>query len=92
MYLESDIGSYHKQDDKSGTKNEEEAGLSPRPFPGHNSHKGMVLPFQPLSLTFDEIRYSVDMPQVFGDLMCSFFTKQLYFKYTIFVLNSYFCD
>jgi len=26
--------------------------------------RGMVLPFQPLSLTFDEIRYSVDMPQV----------------------------
>ncbi|KAF7830247.1 pleiotropic drug resistance protein 1-like [Senna tora] len=25
--------------------------------------RGMVLPFQPLSLTFDEIRYSVDMPQ-----------------------------
>lgn len=26
--------------------------------------RGMVLPFVPLSLTFDEIRYSVDMPQV----------------------------
>ncbi|XP_061952088.1 pleiotropic drug resistance protein 1-like [Populus nigra] len=25
--------------------------------------RGMVLPFQPLSITFDEIRYSVDMPQ-----------------------------
>ncbi|XP_078148909.1 ABC transporter G family member 36-like [Carex rostrata] len=25
--------------------------------------KGMVLPFTPLSLTFDEIKYSVDMPQ-----------------------------
>ncbi|KAJ4958314.1 hypothetical protein NE237_025425 [Protea cynaroides] len=25
--------------------------------------QGMVLPFEPLSLTFDEIRYSVDMPQ-----------------------------
>lgn len=25
--------------------------------------RGMVLPFQPLSLTFDEIRYAVDMPQ-----------------------------
>ncbi|MCI40961.1 hypothetical protein A2U01_0062194, partial [Trifolium medium] len=23
----------------------------------------MVLPFQPLSITFDEIRYAVDMPQ-----------------------------
>lgn len=27
------------------------------------AQKGMVLPFLPLSLTFDEIRYSVDMPQ-----------------------------
>lgn len=26
--------------------------------------RGMVLPFQPLFLAFDEIRYSVDMPQV----------------------------
>ncbi|XP_010254256.1 PREDICTED: pleiotropic drug resistance protein 1-like [Nelumbo nucifera] len=28
-----------------------------------NTRRGMVLPFQPLSITFDEIRYSVDMPQ-----------------------------
>ncbi|KAF3332890.1 pleiotropic drug resistance protein 3-like isoform X3 [Carex littledalei] len=27
--------------------------------------KGMVLPFTPLSLTFDEIKYSVDMPRLF---------------------------
>jgi hypothetical protein len=26
--------------------------------------KGMILPFAPLSLTFDDIKYSVDMPQV----------------------------
>jgi hypothetical protein len=26
--------------------------------------RGMVLPFVPLSLTFDSIRYSVDVPQV----------------------------
>lgn len=26
--------------------------------------RGMVLPFQPLSLAFDEIRYAIDMPQV----------------------------
>ena len=26
--------------------------------------RGMVLPFTPLSITFDEIRYAVDMPQV----------------------------
>jgi hypothetical protein len=29
-----------------------------------NRKRGMVLPFEPLSLTFDEIRYAVDMPQV----------------------------
>ncbi|KAF5456683.1 hypothetical protein F2P56_026134 [Juglans regia] len=28
-----------------------------------NRKRGMVLPFEPLSLTFDEIRYAVDMPQ-----------------------------
>ncbi|XP_074280493.1 pleiotropic drug resistance protein 1-like [Silene latifolia] len=27
-----------------------------------NGQRGMVLPFQPLAITFDEIRYSVDMP------------------------------
>ena len=31
-----------------------------------NRHKkkGMVLPFEPHSITFNDIRYSVDMPQV----------------------------
>ncbi|KAG5034249.1 hypothetical protein JHK87_009159 [Glycine soja] len=29
----------------------------------HNKKRGMVLPFTPLSITFDEIRYSVEMPQ-----------------------------
>ncbi|OMO80624.1 ABC-2 type transporter [Corchorus olitorius] len=28
--------------------------------------RGMVLPFEPLSITFDEIRYAVDMPQCIG--------------------------
>ncbi|RVW28719.1 Pleiotropic drug resistance protein 1 [Vitis vinifera] len=28
-----------------------------------NTKRGMVLPFQPLSITFDDIRYSVDMPE-----------------------------
>ncbi|ONM54314.1 ABC transporter G family member 40 [Zea mays] len=28
-------------------------------------NKGMVLPFVPLSITFDDIRYSVDMPELF---------------------------
>lgn len=26
--------------------------------------KGMVLPFEPYSITFDDVTYSVDMPQV----------------------------
>ena len=29
-----------------------------------NRRKGMVLPFEPHSITFDDIKYSVDMPQV----------------------------
>lgn len=30
----------------------------------HASKKGMILPFQPLSLAFDHINYFVDMPGV----------------------------
>lgn len=29
-----------------------------------NQKRGMILPFEPHSITFDEIRYAVDMPQV----------------------------
>lgn len=29
-----------------------------------NRKRGMVLPFEPHSITFNEISYSVDMPQV----------------------------
>ena len=31
---------------------------------GQDKKKGMVLPFEPHSITFDNIVYSVDMPQV----------------------------
>ncbi|KAK7293629.1 hypothetical protein RJT34_16500 [Clitoria ternatea] len=53
-----------KSSSDSDTKMEEEAD----PSAGEDKatdrgRKGMVLPFQPLSLTFDEIKYSVDMPQ-----------------------------
>ncbi|KAG5551930.1 hypothetical protein RHGRI_010140 [Rhododendron griersonianum] len=34
---------------------------------GQNRKRGMVLPFEPLSIAFDEIRYSVDMPQEMKD-------------------------
>lgn len=30
-----------------------------------NKKRGMVLPFEPHTITFDEIRYAVDMPQVY---------------------------
>ncbi|WOG95526.1 hypothetical protein DCAR_0414849 [Daucus carota subsp. sativus] len=33
----------------------------------HNRRKGMVLPFEPHSITFDDITYSVDMPQPLKD-------------------------
>ncbi|CAN1169187.1 Pleiotropic drug resistance protein 1 [Linum perenne] len=33
----------------------------------NKGRRGMVLPFLPLSITFDEIRYSVDMPQEMKD-------------------------
>ena len=29
-----------------------------------NKKKGMILPFEPQSITFDDVKYSVDMPQV----------------------------
>lgn len=29
-----------------------------------NRKRGMILPYEPLSITFDDIRYAVDMPQV----------------------------
>ncbi|KAK7377262.1 hypothetical protein VNO80_02684 [Phaseolus coccineus] len=56
----------------SDTKMDKEASPSSRPSSGEvdknnkasdSGRRGMVLPFQPLFLTFDEIRYSVDMPQ-----------------------------
>ena len=30
----------------------------------HNKKKGMILPFEPHSITFDDVEYAVDMPQV----------------------------
>lgn len=36
---------------------------------GNRKKRGMVLPFLPLSLTFGDIKYSVDMPQVDKFLM-----------------------
>ncbi|KOM25783.1 hypothetical protein LR48_Vigan187s002300 [Vigna angularis] len=55
----------------SEIKTVDERSMSSRSFSGRVSddkanrsgRRGMVLPFQPLSLTFDEIKYSIDMPQ-----------------------------
>ncbi|KAG9459396.1 hypothetical protein H6P81_003904 [Aristolochia fimbriata] len=37
-------------------------GVRTQAIDSSKSKKGMVLPFQPLSLTFDNVKYSVDMP------------------------------
>ena len=39
--------------------------------------KGMILPFEPLSITFDNIKYSVDMPQVDSNVKTHMFILQL---------------
>ncbi|XP_028200331.1 ABC transporter G family member 39-like isoform X5 [Glycine soja] len=60
-----------KGNSSSETNIVEEANIPSRSFSGRISddkasgsgRRGMVLPFQPLSLTFDEMKYSVDMPQ-----------------------------
>lgn len=36
-----------------------------------NRRRGMILPFVPLSITFDDIRYAVDMPQVHFYFFCA---------------------
>lgn len=48
-----------------------------------NKRRGMILPFEPLSITFDDIRYAVDMPQVLDlwkltDLYMSELNSQIY--------------
>ena len=49
---------------KSASSRSMSAGVASISETEPNGKKGMVLPFQPLSITFDDIRYSVDMPQV----------------------------
>ncbi|XP_078165731.1 ABC transporter G family member 36-like isoform X2 [Carex rostrata] len=46
----------------SSIRNNSTSAKSAREIIGSDK-KGMVLPFTPLSLTFDEVKYSVDMPQ-----------------------------
>jgi len=49
-----------------------------------NKKQGMALPFVPLSLSFDEISYAVDMPQVSSD---SIYTCELFIKLKLFQLK-----
>jgi len=56
----------------------DEATMSSRSFSGrvrddkaNRSGRSMVLPFQPLSFTFDEIKYSIDIPHVFYFSSCT---------------------
>jgi hypothetical protein len=44
---------------------DDEAASSHATANSNLTNKGMVLPFVPLSITFEDIRYSVDMPEVF---------------------------
>lgn len=50
----------------SAENNEPEA--SERTADRNTSNKGMILPFQPLSMTFHNVNYFVDMPKV--DTLC----------------------
>lgn len=38
--------------------------MTDSPAVGRLQDRGMIFPFKPLCLTFDKIRYSVDMPKV----------------------------
>ncbi|XP_021628884.1 pleiotropic drug resistance protein 1 isoform X2 [Manihot esculenta] len=51
----SQLESSHRTNTESGTSENNESS--------HNKKKGMVLPFEPHSITFDNVIYSVDMPQ-----------------------------
>ncbi|KAJ1691234.1 hypothetical protein LUZ63_015389 [Rhynchospora breviuscula] len=48
-------------------KAQQNAGRDGEVNGSENNKKGMVLPFAPLSITFDNIKYSVDMPQEMKD-------------------------
>ena len=44
--------------------------------------KGMILPFEPLSMSFDELSYFVDMPAV-STLISLLLFRRIQFKYSI---------
>lgn len=45
----------------------------------NENKKGMVLPFAPLSITFDNVRYSVDMPKVVQHTIAALIFSNKYF-------------
>lgn len=42
---------------------------------GAGNKKGMVLPFSPLAMSFDDVKYFVDMPAVSNYLHLNLYTK-----------------
>ena len=49
--------------------------------------KGMVLPFEPHSITFDDIIYSVDMPQVLKLVFEIVYCFNIQIEYTVLYVN-----
>lgn len=49
---------------EQGNTEQTEEGTELSEQANQNKKKGMILPFEPYSLTFDDIKYSVDMPKV----------------------------
>ena len=49
--------------------------------------KGMILPFQPLAMSFDSVNYFVDMPPVRIPSSCSIFTFFHYYHHILWYLR-----
>ncbi|CAM8982719.1 unnamed protein product [Rhodiola kirilowii] len=69
---ESELSSTKKHASERGSRTGNQRSVSSRTMSARigdtyeldqNRKRGMVLPFEPLSITFDEIKYAVDMPQ-----------------------------
>ncbi|GER48392.1 pleiotropic drug resistance protein, partial [Striga asiatica] len=52
-----------EQEDSDNNQNDHKTEVNQQITANQKKNKGMVLPFEPHSITFDEIVYSVDMPQ-----------------------------
>lgn len=49
---------------------------------GNGNTKGMILPFQPLTMTFHNVNYYVDMPKVGGSVITNSIKYCLYMQKT----------